>query len=111
MADYFSDGVIDDTQTMTMSAWVHNRNAVQTLTNDLWRMSGDSDSVLMTHNEEVNYRMLQDAEDRCSIRIHMKLALYSIFQQNKLSNHGLSQPRAALEQFETPCIQWSIDSP
>ena len=88
-----------------MATWVHNRNAVQTLTNDLWKMSGDSDSVQMTHYEEVYYRILQDVEDKCSIRIHMTLALYSIFQQNKLSNHGLSQPRAALEQFETPCIQ------
>jgi len=40
---------------------------VQTLTNDLRRMSGDSDSGQMAHKED-SYRIRRDAEDRCSIR-------------------------------------------
>ena len=44
------DGVIGDTQNaQTVAQWVYSRNAVQTLTNDLRIMSGDSDSVQMTH--------------------------------------------------------------
>ena len=58
-------GVIGDIQNaQTMATWVHSRNAVQTLTNDLQRMPGDSDSVQMTHKEETNHRIRQDAEDR-----------------------------------------------
>ena len=35
-----------------MAIWAHSRNAVQTLINDLRRMSGDSNSVQMTHKED-----------------------------------------------------------
>ena len=60
---------IESSVTLKMlKQWVHSMNAVQTLTNNLRRMSGDSDSVHMTHKEEANHRMLQDAEHRWSIR-------------------------------------------
>lgn len=51
-----------------MATWVHNRIAVQTLTNDLSRMSGGSDSVQMTHKEEDKFRIRRDAEDRNLLR-------------------------------------------
>lgn len=63
------EGVIGNTQNaQTMATWVHSRNAVQTLTNDLRRMSGGSDSVQMTHKEEDRSRIRRDAEDRNSLR-------------------------------------------
>ena len=53
-------------------------NNVQTRTNDLRKISGDSDSVHMTHNEEANYCILQDAEDRCSLRKIIESCVHSM---------------------------------
>ena len=51
-----------------MATWVHSRNAVQTLINDLQKMSGGSESKQMVHKEEGKFRLRRDAEDRLSIR-------------------------------------------
>ena len=47
------EGIIGDTQNaQAMATWVLSRNAAQTLTNDLRRMIGGSDSAHIRHKEE-----------------------------------------------------------
>ena len=62
------EGIIDDTQNaQAMATWVLSRIAAQTLTNDLRRMTGGSDSAQFRHKEEDTFRIQRDAEDRNSI--------------------------------------------
>ena len=51
-----------------MATWVLSRNAAQTLTNFLRRMTGGSDSTQIRHKEEDKFRIQRDPEDRNSIR-------------------------------------------
>ena len=61
--------IIGDTQSaQAMATWVLSRNAAQTLTNDLRRMTGGSDSAQIRHKEEDTFRIQRDTEDRNSIR-------------------------------------------
>ena len=63
------DGIIGDTQNaQAMATWVLSRNDAQTLTNDLRRMTGGSDSAQIMHKEADTFCIQRDAEDRNSIR-------------------------------------------